>query len=295
MTSAAGFFAEREQDSLGEGVGAGVPRILCYHKIEPRLELGVTRLSPRRFAKQIERLAASDWRTLTLAETIACANGERVAGPRELAITFDDAYRGLRDHAFPVLADVGFTATCFVITDYAGKLNRWDVAYGGRRFAHLAWRDMRRWQAHGIEFESHTVSHPRLPWMAADIVRRELVESRRAIALALDVVPSAISFPFGAAGPRESAIARDAGYSAGFALATRWRGDIMAIPRLPVYPWSPPTPGVGVLAPIEWLGAAGANRCAVGTTLWQRFRERRKKAADVPLDLSADERSERVG
>ncbi len=154
MTSTARRLAEREQDSLGKVAVGEAPRILCYHKIEPRLELGVTRLSPRRFARQIERLANAGWRTLTLAETIACVTGERLDGPRELAITFDDAYRGLRDHAFPVLADVGFTATCFVITDYAGKLNRWDVAYGGRRFAHLAWRDMRRWQARGIDMTS---------------------------------------------------------------------------------------------------------------------------------------------
>ena len=35
---------------------SALPPILCYHKVEPRRELGVTRLSPRRFARQIERL-----------------------------------------------------------------------------------------------------------------------------------------------------------------------------------------------------------------------------------------------
>ncbi len=272
-----------------------VPPILCYHKIERRRELGVTRLSPRRFARQVERLARAGWRTLTLAETIACVEGERAVGARELAITFDDAYRGLRDHAFPVLAEVGFTATCFVIADYAGRLNRWDVAYGGRRFAHLAWRDMRRWQDHGIEFQSHTLSHPRLSWADESVVRRELTESRRSIARALDVVPCAISYPFGAAGAREFALARDAGYTAGFALAGTWGGDVMAIPRLPVYPWSPPMPGVGALAPIEWLGARGANRCAVGTTLWQRFRARRTAGTPESAAVPASRRDKRVG
>ena len=63
------------------------------------------------------------------------------------AFFFDDAYRGLREHAFPVLEAHGFGAVCSVITDYAGRLNRWDVAYGGRRFAHLAW------QIHGLHGE----------------------------------------------------------------------------------------------------------------------------------------------
>lgn len=244
-----------------------VPPILCWHKVERRHEMGVTRTSPRRFARQIERLARSGWRTLTLEEVAACARGTRAWAPRELAITFDDAYRGLRDHAFPVLEAHGFGAICFAITDYAGRLNRWDVAYGGRRFAHLAWRDMRRWQSRGIEFASHTATHPRLTWLAERDAAHELARSRRAMARALDAPCDAVSYPFGAAGAREWALAAAEGYVAGFTLARRWRGEPLAIPRTPVYLWAPPLPGVGRLRAVERLGAALANRCAVGTSL----------------------------
>jgi peptidoglycan/xylan/chitin deacetylase (PgdA/CDA1 family) len=253
--------------------GASLPPILCYHKVERRHELGVTRLSPRRFARQIERLAERGWRTLTLAELEACATGTRAVGPRELAITFDDAYRGLRDHAFPVLRAHGFGAACFVVSDYAGRLNRWDVAYGGRRFAHLAWRDMRAWQQRGVvEFASHTATHPRLTWLGESEVERELVRSKRDIESALDVEVRAVSYPFGAARARERAAARAAGYALGFALAGGQGSDPLAVPRHPVYAWAPPLPGVGLLAPVERMGAVAANRCAVGTTLWQRLR-----------------------
>lgn len=248
---------------------SALPPILCYHKIESRHELGVTRISPRRFARQIERLARAGWRTLTLVEMIACARGERRTGERELAITFDDAYRGLRQHAFPVLEAHGYTATCFVVTDYAGKLNRWDVAYGGRRFAHLAWRDMRRWQSRGITFASHTASHPRLTWLESDMVLDELDRSKRALDEALDSGALAVSYPFGAANDREGKLAAEAGYAAGFSLASAWSGDPMLVPRLPVYMWSPPTPAVGALSSIEFMGAVGANRCSVGTTIWK--------------------------
>lgn len=227
----------------------------------------MTRTSPRRFARQIERLALAGWRTLTLEEVAACARGEREAAPRELAITFDDAYRGLRDHAFPVLEAHGFGAICFVITAYAGRLNRWDVAYGGRRFAHLAWRDVRRWRARGIEFGSHTATHPRLTWLAEREVSRELAESRRALAAALGEPVDTLSYPFGAVGARERRLAAAEGYRTAFALACRWTGDMMAIPRAPVYVWAPPLPGVGRLASVEWAAGWVANRCAVGTAI----------------------------
>ena len=244
-----------------------LPHILCYHKVDRRHELGVTRISPRRFARQIERLAQGGWRTLTLDEVAACARGEREAAPNDIAITFDDGYRALREHAFPVLEAHGLVATCFVITAFAGRLNRWDVAYGGRRFAHLAWRDMRRWQSRGITFASHTATHPRLTWLDDVAAARELGRSRADLADALDAAPRAVSYPFGASRVREHAMACDAGYDLGFTLNASWTGDAMAIPRLPVYMWSLRIPGVGALAPLERLVATGANRAAVGTSL----------------------------
>ena len=246
-----------------------VPRILCYHKVDRRRELGVTRISPRRFARQIERLAADGCRTLTMDEVASCARGDRVAAPNEIAITFDDAYRALREYAFPVLHAHRFTATCFVITGYAGRLNRWDVAYGGRRFAHLAWRDMRRWQGRGITFASHTVTHPRLTWLDDARVGAELRQSREELWQALDVAPRALSYPFGACGSRERALASDAGYELGFTLNRTWTGDAMAVPRLPVYMWSPVTPGAGPLRGLERVAATVANRASVGTALWR--------------------------
>ena len=251
---------------------ARVPRILCYHKIDRRRELGVTRISPRRFARQIERLATDGWRTLTLDELAASVRGERALAANEIAITFDDAYRALREHAFPVLEAHGFTATCFAITAYAGRMNRWDVAYGGRRFAHLAWRDMRRWQTRGITFGSHTATHPRLTWIGDAPAARELQSSRADLTHALDVEPRAVSYPFGACGAREFALAREAGYDIGFTLNATGSDDAMAIPRLPVYMWSPRAPGSGPLRRLERVAATVANRASVGTALWRRAR-----------------------
>jgi len=250
---------------------AVIPPVLCYHKIERRRELGVTRLSPRRFAAQIQALARAGWRAVSLAEFAATARGERRPLDRELLITFDDAYRGLRDFAFPVLRDAGFSAACFVITDFAGRLNRWDVAYGGRRFAHLAWRDIERWNAQGIAFESHTATHPRLSWVDDRRLATELSRSRTALQSALGVAPSAIAYPFGAVDGRVIDAASSAGYSLGFGVGGQWAGDRLHIPRAPVHSWSPRLPGVGPFARLERSVSALAGRCSVGTTLWHRL------------------------
>jgi peptidoglycan/xylan/chitin deacetylase (PgdA/CDA1 family) len=218
-------------------------------------------------------LAGAGWRGVSLAEFEACIRGQRQAGERDLLITFDDAYRGLRDYAFAALRDVGFAAACFVITDYAGRLNRWDVAYGGRRFAHLAWRDIERWSARGIEFQSHTATHPRLSWVEDARLVDELARSGRALESALGAAPRAVSYPFGAVDSRVTAAAARCGYRIGFALGGRWRGDALRIPRHPVHCWSPTLPVVGRLGQLERAVSAIASRCSVGTSLWQVLHE----------------------
>jgi len=246
-----------------------IPTVLCYHKVERRRELGVTRLSPRHFASQVEALARDGWRGMSLDEFAAAVRGERVPHPRELLFTFDDAYRGLREHAFPVLRDAGFHATCFVITEYAGRLNRWDVAYGGRRFAHLAWRDMERWSGQGIAFESHTATHPRLSWLDEPRMSDELVRSRAALHAALGTIPTAVAYPFGAVNDVVVRAAARAGYSLGFGVGGHWRGDALRVPRAAVHCWSPRLPAVGALGGVERALSTIAGRCSVGTSLWR--------------------------
>jgi peptidoglycan/xylan/chitin deacetylase (PgdA/CDA1 family) len=246
-----------------------VPPILVYHKIDCRNEIGLTRLSPRQFARHIESLATAGWRTLTLNELAASLAGTRPAGPREFAITFDDAYRGLRDYAFPALAGVGFTAACAVITDYAGRLNGWDVAIGGRRFAHLAWRDIGRWHGRGIEFISHTATHPRLSWLDAGHAASELTRSRTTLEMVLGAPVLAVAYPYGAAGPRERELARAAGYRIGFAVLSRWRGDALAVPRTPVYPWSAAPPVVGRWGVLERSAAHIVTRGSFVGAMWR--------------------------
>ena len=244
-----------------------IPPVLCYHKIELRRELGVTRLSPRKFAAQVQALARAGWKGLSLSDFCATVAGQRASCDRELLITFDDAYRGLRDHAFPVLRDAGFGAACFVITDYAGRLNRWDVAYGGRRFAHLTWRDIDRWYARGIDFGSHTSTHPRLRWVDDRRLDDELWGSRQVLESALGATVNAIAYPFGSVSIRETRAATRAGYTIGFGVGGRWVNDPMVVPRSPVHCWSPNLPVGGVHARAAGLASAAAARCAVGTTL----------------------------
>jgi peptidoglycan/xylan/chitin deacetylase (PgdA/CDA1 family) len=249
----------------------GIP-ILCYHRIGGPLELGVTRVGRSVFARQMTALAKAGWRTLTLHEFVAAPHAARNA----FLLTFDDGYNALAEHAFPVLADLGFTATTFLITDYVGRTNTWDIRYTWDRLPHLTWHDIEHWRARGFDFGSHGGTHRRLTWLDDVEVQAELARSRDALRARLGPdAGRAIAYPFGAVDARIVRHAAAAGYVLGFG-GVKTSGERLNLARVPVYCWDRWDVPFGLRDDV--LGSAGrliahaANRCAVGTSVMLKLR-----------------------
>jgi peptidoglycan/xylan/chitin deacetylase (PgdA/CDA1 family) len=247
------------------------PPVLCYHRIGGPLELGVTRVGRSVFARQMTALARVGWRTLSLNEFPHPRTTHHA--PRTFLLTFDDGYASLAEHAYPLLADLGFTATTFLITDYVGKTNTWDVRYTWNRLQHLSWQEIERWQGRGLEFASHGATHRRLTWLDDAAVEAELQGSREVLTARLGTnAGRAIAYPFGAVDKRVLGHARSAGYDLGFA-GVKGNGEALQLSRVPVYFWDVGDVPFGLRE--DELGALGrvvahaANRCAVGTSIMQ--------------------------
>ena len=225
-------------------------------------------------------LARAGWRTLRL-EEFARRNdavGAQHAAPlpsaqRTFLLTFDDGYASLAEHAYPILADLGFTATTFLITDYVGKMNTWDVPYTWNRLPHLGWDTIERWRAQGFEFASHGATHRRLTWLDDLTVAAELQRSREALMARLGPEAGhAVAYPFGAADDRVVRLAAAAGYQLGFG-GVQGNGSALHLPRVPVYIWdvwaTPLGLRRGIAGMVGRFTAHIANRCATGTSLLQ--------------------------
>jgi len=234
--------------------------------------LGVTRVGRSVFARQMTALAKAGWRTLTLDEFSRTTRAAR----RTFLLTFDDGYASLADYAYPVLADLGFTATTFLITDYVGKTNTWDVRYTWDRLRHLNWNEIERWRGRGFDFASHGATHRRLTWLDDDEVHVDLGRARELLRNRLGPQAGrAVAYPFGAADGRIMRHAESAGYELGFG-GVRASGSRFDVARVPVYFWDRGDVPFGLRE--DGLGALGrivahaANRCAIGTTIMQAIR-----------------------
>src|SRR2546430_1034042 len=264
----------RNAELMDQRRSALLPPVLGYHRIGGPAELGVTRVAKWVFARQMTTLARAGWKTLTLeqsAERLRPGHSAFRIPHSAFLLTFDDGCASLAEHVYPLLADVGFTATTFLITDYVGRLNTWDVRYTWHRLAHLDWDTIGRWQARGFDFASHTASHARLTWLSDGQAAAELAGSRETLRHRLGPQAArAVAYPFGARDERIERLASAAGYELGFG-GVRGNGSPLGLARLPVYMWDVARVPFGVRKDgLGWLGrtvAHAANRCAVGTSL----------------------------
>ncbi len=172
----------------------------------------------------------------------------------------------------------GFTATTFLITDYVGKTNDWDVPYTWNRLEHLTWQQIEHWRSRGFQFASHGATHRRLTWLTDPDVADELGRSREQLRSRLGPdAACAIAYPFGAVNQRVLECARAVGYELGFA-GVRGNGDRLQLSRVPVYTWDVSNVPIGLRQDV--VGRIGrnvahvANRCAVGTSVLRGLRGR---------------------
>jgi peptidoglycan/xylan/chitin deacetylase (PgdA/CDA1 family) len=194
---------------------------LMYHSIS---DTGPEYLHvpPETFARQLDTLARLGYATGGHEELDALAEGRRP--PRPCAfLTFDDGFRDNYENALPVLRERGARAIVFLIpplVDSGGDFRWPEVDHD--RAAHpdvmrsMTWAMVEEMHEAGVEFGSHTTTHPDLTTCGDEELAQELLDSRRRIQERLGRCDS-LAYPFNAWDERVARAAASAGYRYAFA------------------------------------------------------------------------------
>jgi peptidoglycan/xylan/chitin deacetylase (PgdA/CDA1 family) len=215
------------------------PLVLCYHAVSDEWPHDLA-VGPSTLERQLSRLLARGFRPVRAPEALSGSS-------RLLHVTFDDALTSVV-RAVPILERLGIHATVFACSGLAGEGRRLeipelaeDAAGYPHELATMTWDGLRDLAERGLEIGSHTVTHPHLPRLSDDELRRELVESRERVESELRRACGLFAYPFGDHDGRVRAAARAAGYHAAFALTTGADpADRYAVPRFGI--WRKDTP-----------------------------------------------------
>jgi len=216
--------------------------VLMYHSVNPRPSAATRRLAvhPEAFAAQMALLADHGFTPVTVSALAAALRGAGTLPARPVAITFDDGYADFHEHALPVLADRGFTATVFVTTGWLADAG--ETAAGRPLDRMLTWSQIREAAAEGVEIGGHSHSHPQLDQLPGTALAEELTRSKDLLEQRLGRPVAAMAYPYGYSSRRVRRAVAAAGYRSACAVANRLprggrgaRGEnVLALPRLTV-------------------------------------------------------------
>lgn len=206
---------------------------LMYHHLTVRPEAGSS-MTVVRFREQMEYLRTGGFSVISMHTLAGFLRGEAILPPKAVLLTFDDGYESLYTHAYPILKEFNFPATCFVVVAHVGT-----TAPGGGA-PHLSWEEMLELQRSGlVSFGSHTYDQhvyaasggtgPSRPALVVheydpvtgltetdaeyeERVYDDLLLSKRLLEQHLGVTTDAMAFPYGASTPTTRELSRRAGF-----------------------------------------------------------------------------------
>ena len=189
--------------------------ILMYHNIgEPPGGASLRNLYVRTgaFARQMWLLKLLGYKGLSMSAAMPYLRGEKSG--RVAVITFDDGYLDTLEQALPILNNVGFSATCYVVSSRTGEHNDWDAAALNVRKQLMTAAQLKAWQAAGMEVGAHSRTHPHLPKCTDDELKAEIAGSKADLEALTGAPVTQFCYPYGDLDARVADAVRTAGYSA---------------------------------------------------------------------------------
>jgi peptidoglycan/xylan/chitin deacetylase (PgdA/CDA1 family) len=212
--------------------------VYYYHRVGPFRPGAPPKMnvSPEAFREHMSVIARRA-HPVPIGDLVACVREGRPFPRGAVAVTFDDGYRDLLEHALPVLKEFRIPAAFFVVSGGVGGIDSWVSIDGLPNEPVMSWDDLKKLRDAGMTIGSHSASHKPLDTLAGEALRDEIEGSRLALQGELGIAVDHFAYPQGRFTAAAEAEVSRAGYVAGWATRKGRKlasGDLTAIRRVPV-------------------------------------------------------------
>lgn len=173
--------------------------ILMYHYIrvveDPKDTLGINlSVTPDKFAKQLDYLQSKGYHAINFKDVVA-----NKIPTKPVILTFDDGYEDFYSTAYPELQKHNMTAVSFIIT--------------GKSDSHYMTKEqIKTLSINGIEFGSHTISHPDLSTLDDSRANNEIRTSKTDLEKIIGQNVISFCYPSGKYNDKTLDLVKNAGY-----------------------------------------------------------------------------------
>lgn len=216
--------------------------ILMYHAVEdaPRPpKYKHFYVVAEEFAGQMKMLKRAGYTPITFGQLAAARTGTFTLPSKPVLLTFDDGYANLLTNVHPLLGELGFSYTVFLVSERVGKTNDWVAAEGYEPTPLLSWPEIAEMQRDShVSFEGHTATHPKLSTLSPADARREMEGSKDALEQKLQAPISVLCYPYGDVSDSVAGTAGELGYTQAVTTdfgRARPADNPLRLPRISVY------------------------------------------------------------
>ena len=215
--------------------------ILMYHQVDVPPKKGAPFRSlivhPKRFRSQMRWLKRLGYTGLSMREIMPYVRGEKKG--KVIGLTFDDGYRNVFHNALPVLIELGFSSTNYIVSNHIGGTNFWDGEKGVAQTPLMSADEIVQWLEAGQEIGSHTQDHVHLPQLDDEQARHQIEQSKKQLEQQFGTQVRSFCYPYGHKNKEIERWVADSGYdnatttARGLALASDGMFDLprVNIPR----------------------------------------------------------------
>jgi peptidoglycan/xylan/chitin deacetylase (PgdA/CDA1 family) len=216
--------------------------VLMYHRVGDAHNKWERKycISPQRFAEHMQILARAGWQAVTIDDFFAWLGGTVELPEKAFLLTFDDGFLGVYEHAAPVLRELSWPATVFLVSQLIGQRDAWCEAHNPSNATYplMDAPHIDELRASGFSFHSHTRSHADLLSLDDIALHAQLAGARDDLQALLGVEVDYLAYPYGRYDDRVVRAAQAAGYRGAYSVQPGFnRRDIdrFRIRRLDVF------------------------------------------------------------
>jgi len=214
--------------------------ILMYHMIsEPKTAAEIKyACPPKRFEQHLKILIATGFKPVSIRAIEDYYIHQTPLPDKAFLVTLDDGFEDNYINAFPILKRHQIPAIIYLATGLIGKTNQWMSMPTFSERKMLSWMQIKKMLSQGVDFGSHTVSHPKLIELDDDRVSEELSQSKKIIEDQLGIECRHFAFPFGLLNERTSRLVKKAGFKTACTTRSGFNNtdrDSLMLHRIEVY------------------------------------------------------------
>lgn len=188
--------------------------ILMYHQVDIPAAKGTPFRSltvhPKRFSSQMRWLKRLGYTGLSMRDLIPYIRGEKQG--KVIGLTFDDGYHNVYKNVLPLLNQLGFTATNYIVSNHLGGTNFWDAENGVPSSALMSQDEIIQWLEAGHEIGSHTQDHVYLTRIAPEEAKKQIKQSKTDLENLLGIEVESFCYPYGQKSDEIQQWVADCGY-----------------------------------------------------------------------------------